>query len=56
MMRNGTNFRRAKHMLIKGEFVREVERDGTLLMVHTKTEDMEADPYTKDYRGRQLMK
>lgn len=56
MIRHGPNFRRAKHMLIKGEFVRELELDGTLKMVATPSEDMDADAYTKDYRGRQLVK
>ena len=56
MTRNGVNLRRAKHMLIKGEFVRGLEADGSLKMVATPSVDMDADAYTKDYRGRQLVK
>ena len=56
MIRNGVNFRRAKHMLIKGEFVRELEENGLLKMVPVETANMDADAYTKDYRGRQLVK
>ena len=56
MIRNGLNFRRAKHMIIKGEFIKEMEMEGITKMVHTRTEDMNADAYTKPYVGRQLAK
>ena len=56
MIHNGLNFRRAKHMVIKGEFIKEKETEGITKMVHTRTEDMNADAYTKPYVGRQLAK
>jgi hypothetical protein len=56
MIRNGLNFRRAKHMIIKGEFIKEMEMEGITKMVHTRTEDINADAYTEPYVGRQLAK
>ena len=58
MIRNGPGFRRAKHMVIKGEFVRELEVEGVLKLVYSPTETMNPGPdaYTKPYAGRQMVK
>jgi hypothetical protein len=56
MIRNGLNFRRAKHMIIKGEFIKELEQNGIAKMLYTETGEMNADAYTKPYTGRQLAK
>ena len=53
---NGLNFRRAKHMIIKGEFIKELEQKGIAKMLYTETGEMNADAYTKPYTGRQLAK
>ena len=56
MMTNGTNFRRTKHMVIKGEFVRELVDDGWLRLIYAESADMNADQGTKPYTGHQLVR
>ena len=55
MIRNGPSFRRGKHMVIKGEFVRELEVEGLIEIVYAPSADMDADPYTKTYSEHQMV-